>query len=187
MSVLHNRNHPQTADAHDEPQGLALVAADRRADGEVRKIAIERRRVIIERRVAGIAMRIGVAASAYRGVALSLDTTRSGATFYRVSLVHRDPDLGVELYTARHDHEVVAEWRAWASYFALPKLIERAPGRFETAEAQLGAVAIGQGPRLRRRGAALSKRRPRIRWRRCVPPRRQPSLVKKEREIIATE
>jgi hypothetical protein len=187
MSVLHNRNCPQTADPHDEPRALALVAADRRADGEVRKVAIERRRVTIERRVAGIAMRIGVAASAYRGVALSLDTTRSGATFYRVSLVHRDPDLGVELYTARHDHEVVAEWRAWAGYFALPKLIEREPGRFETAEARLGAVAVGHGPKLRRRGAALSKRRPRIRWRRRVPPRRPPSIVKNEREIIGTE
>lgn len=171
MSVLHNGNRPQPADSHQGSRALALVAADRRADGEVRKVAIERRQVTIERRVAGIAMRIGVAASAYRGVALSLGSTRSGATFYRVSLVHRDPDLGVELYTARHDHEVVAEWQAWADYFALPKLIEREPGRFETTGAQLGAVAVGHGPKLRRRGGALSKRRPAIRWRRRVAHR----------------
>jgi hypothetical protein len=187
MSVLHNWSRPQTAVSHEGSGAFVFIAADRRADGAVRNVAIERRQVIIERRVAGIAMRIGIAASAYRGVALSLGSTRSGTTFYRVSLVHRDPDLGVELYAARHDRDVVAEWRAWATYFALPKLVEREPGRFETAEIQLGAVAIGHGLKLRRRGAALSKRRPRIRLRRRVPPRRPSRSVKNEREIICYE
>ena len=77
--------------------------------------------------------------------------------------------------------------RAWAAYFALPKLVEREPGRFETAETQLGAVAIGRGLKLRRRGATLSKRRPAIRLRRRVPPRRPSRLVKNEREIICYE
>ena len=187
MSVLHKGSHPQTAVLHEGQRGLVFVAADRRADGAKRNVSIERRHVLIERRVAGIAMRIGLAASAYRGVALLLDATRSGAAFYRVSLVHRDPDLTVELYAAHHDRDVVAEWQAWAAYFVLPKLVEREPGRFETAEATLGAVAIGRGLRLRRRGAILSKRRPRIRLRRRVPLSYAPRRVKGEREIISYE
>lgn len=187
MSISNIKSRPQAAVARQEPRAFMLVAVDRRADGAVREVAIARRRVFIARRIAGIDMRIAVATSAYRGVALSLATTAAGASFWRVSLVHRDPDLGVELYSACDDRDVVAEWQAWASYFALPKLIERAAERFEIAETQLGAVMIGHGLKRRRRGAALSKRRPRIRLRRLAPPHRTLNCVKNEREIISYE
>lgn len=187
MSVLQSENRSRPTVPYTESQAITWVAADRRADGASRKVSIGRAHVLIERKLAGIAMRIGVATSAYRGIALSLGTTRSGASLYRVSLTHRDPDLSVDLYSAQHDRDIVAQWGAWAAYFALPKLVEREPGRFETAEKQLGAVALGKGRKLRRRGATLSKRRPRIGLRRRVPRRPVPQLVQNEREIICYE
>ncbi len=57
---------------------FTFEAADRRADGALRRVSVDARRVRIERRIGGIAMQIGLMASAYRGVALSLAATNSG-------------------------------------------------------------------------------------------------------------
>ena len=187
MSILSIGSGPLTADPRPPSQAFAFVAADRRADGALRNIAIERGRVRIERRIGGIAMRIGLAVSAYRGVALSLAATGLGGTCYKISLVHRDCDLDVELHAALDDRGIVAEWQRWAVYFALPKLIEREPGRFETADVQLGALTIGPRSKPRRRGALLSKRRGRIHRRRRSPMRRMSRVLTGEREIICYE
>jgi hypothetical protein len=175
------------AAANKDSKTFTFIAADRRADGALRHVSIDARRVRIERRIGGIAMRIGLMASAYRGVALSLVPTKAGGTGYRVSLVHRDRDLDIELHAALDEADGLAMWRDWATYFALPKLVERAPDCFETAAASLGALTLGPRPKLRRRGATLSKRRPSIRLRRRVPFRHETLVFGGEREIISYE
>ena len=144
----------------------SLNACDARADGSQREVTLARGQILIRRRLNGIDMKVGVPARAYRGVVLSLLQSSSGNAFYRINLWHRDPDLAVTLHEALDDREIVAEWKSWAKYFGLPKFIEREPGQIEGAEQNLGAVALGRGWKIRRRGAALSKRRPRILTRR---------------------
>ena len=165
---------------------FARVAADPRADGALRNVSITGRRVEIARRVAGISMRIRIATSAYRGVALSVAAARAGGTCYRVSLVHRDPDLDVELYAALHDRDVFTEWQRWAAYFVLPRLVERGLRRFETIAREFGSIAVA-APKPRRRGAILSKRRPRMRLKRHVPAPRPIRILPSEAEITSYE
>ena len=148
------------------PAAQTLCASDGRADGAQRKISISRERILISRRVAGIAMNIDVPSRAYRGVVLTLDASVCGQSLYRISLWHHDADLVVTLAEASHDCDIVAEWKGWAKFFCLPKFVERDPGRLEGAEATLGALTLGRCERLRRRGATLSKRRPRALLRR---------------------
>ncbi|HWG03659.1 MAG TPA: DUF6101 family protein [Beijerinckiaceae bacterium] len=175
------------AAANKEAKAFTFVTADRRADGALRHVSIDARSVRIERRIGGIAMHIGLMASAYRGVALSLAPTNAGGACYRVRLVHRDRDLDVELATALDEVDGSVLWRDWAAYFALPKLVERAPDRFETMATPLGALTIGPRPAVRRRGAALAKRRPSIRLRRRMPPPRAAQVFGGEREIVSYE
>ncbi len=143
-------------------------AGDARADGASREISFGRGQVLIRREIHGIKMRVGIPALAYQGVVLSLLVSPAGHSLYRIGLRHNDPDLCVTLREAQDDGDIVAEWKHWARIFALPKFIEREPGLLEGGEPMLGALTLGRGLRLRRRGAALSKRRPR------APLRRKP-------------
>jgi hypothetical protein len=186
MSVQLNRFSSDSS-VYRGSRNFAAVASDRRADGAERYVLVERSRVLIERRVRGIAMRIDIATSAYHGIGLSLTPTPSGGTCYKLTLVHRDTDLDVELYAALHDRDILAEWQGWAAYLALPRLLEREPGRFQNAMTQIGATTIGPRQKLRRRGAVLSKRRPRIRMRRRVPGRGPTRVLTGAREIISYE
>ena len=101
----------------------SMRASDARADGAVRDISFARGEILIRRRVHGIEMKVGVAASAYRGVVLSLVDLPSGQALYRIRLAHRDADLDVTLHEAADDRDIVAEWKFWAKRFALPKFI----------------------------------------------------------------
>lgn len=154
----------------------SMRASDARADGATRDISFARGEILIRRRVSGIDMKVGVPASNYRGVVLSLEDQPVGQTLYRIRLAHRDPDLDVTLHEARDDRDIVAEWKFWARRFLLPKFIEREPGHLEGAERMLGAVTLGRGGIRRRRGATLTKRRPRMPLRRKPPARANGSI-----------
>ncbi len=105
-------------------------------------------------------------AHAWSGVVLALDETPSGRAAYRVKLWHaQDPERTVCLLETFDNAEILAEWTRWAVHFGLPKFIEREPGRIEGAERRLAF----QAPSLRRRGATIANRRPRILRRRFVP------------------
>ena len=143
---------------------------DVRADGGHRQVGFDRFQVVIERRLNGVEMHIGLPTASYQGVVLALETSASGRAFYRVKLWHpNDRELNVSLFEALESTDVVAEWKRWAEYFGLPKFIEREPGRLEGAERQIGQVKLGRANGLRRRGAAMSKRRPRVLSRRKPP------------------
>lgn len=148
-----------------EIHGLEAMGrqADARADGGERDVWVERERVLIGRRLSGARMRVSVPMQAYRGVVLSLMPSNAGQDVFRVSLVHGDHDLSVTLAEAFDDREIMATWKSWASYLRLPKLVERAPGRVEAADRQVGAIVLGDRLVLRRRGATMNSRRSRRR------------------------
>lgn len=165
-----------------------LRQEDRRADGAVREVRLERRAILISRRFQGIEMQVGVPVSAYRGIVLTLAGDSFGRPFYRLSLQHADADLSVELMQTHADDDIVAEWKYYAAYFSLPKFIERQPGVLEGAERRIGHVALGRARPQRRRGATLTARRPRILTRR-KPGRGEPlrAVHRGERVIICYE
>ena len=147
-------------------QAKRLRQEDRRADGAVREVRLDARAVVISRRYQGIDMQVGVPVSAYHGIVLSLTGDAFGRPFYKLSLRHADPDLSVELLQTHADDDIVAEWKYYAAFFGLPKFIERQPGELEGADLRLGRVTLGRARPQRRRGAAVSKRRPRVLTRR---------------------
>ena len=144
-----------------------FIASDPRADGRRREVMLARGRVQIARSVAGVRMNISLAASAYRGVVLRLRGVEDGRFSYEIELAHRDPDLSVTLLEASDDSEVQAEWRLWARFLGLPALVEREEGRAEPDSARLGELIVNQR-KPRRRGGAMSRRRPRFLTRRKV-------------------
>jgi hypothetical protein len=144
-----------------------IVASDPRADGRRREVMLARGRVQIARSVAGVRMKISLAASAYRGVVLRLRGLEEQQFSYEVELAHRDPDLSVTLLEANDDSEVQAEWRLWAKFLGLPALVEREEGRSEPDATQLGELMVGQR-KPRRRGAAMARRRARFLTRRKI-------------------
>lgn len=159
----------------------ALIRVDARADDRCREVAFGPGAVMIARRVSGIAMRIRVPLSSYRGVALWL---AEGRTLHRIELLHRDPDLSVPLGEAADPQEIAAEWTAWADSLALPRLFEGEPCRLEEMRTQCGGLL----PAPRRRGSALARRRTRFsRRRRMGALERLATAYRGEREIIASE
>ena len=144
-----------------------IVAADPRADGRRREVMLARGRVQIARSVAGVRMKISLAASAYRGVVLRLRGFEEQRFSYEIELAHRDPDLSVTLLEASDDSEIQAEWRLWAKFLGLPALVEREEGRPEPDATRLGELVVTQR-KPRRRGGAMARRRPRFLTRRKV-------------------
>lgn len=169
-------------------QAKRLRQEDRRADGAVRDVRIEARSVLISRRFQGIDMQVGVPVRAYVGVVLSLTADAIGQPVYRISLRHVDTDLTVELLETSDDGDIVAEWKRWATYFGLPKFLERQPGELESAERRVGSVALGRARPQRRRGAAVTQRRPRILTRRKPGrPQADTAVYRGERVIVCYE
>src|SRR5260370_13694425 len=78
-------------------QPLRIEASDPRADNRRRVIDVAGDAVVIHRSVAGVAMAIRVAASAYSGAALRVTGLQDGRFHYEAKLLHRDPDLSVSL------------------------------------------------------------------------------------------
>jgi len=152
-----------------------FAAPDPRADGRRRVIRLDSDNVHIARVVAGVAMNVTVATSAYRGVALRVVGAQDDGFTYEISLVHADPDLCVALAQADDDLDVQAEWRLWARVLGLPALVERVVGRDEPDRPLIGRVAARVAAP-RRRGKAIAERRARFLTRRkvgrlelCVP------------------
>lgn len=155
-----------------------LQAADSRADDRRRSVSLGRERVTIDRSYRGIAMRLSVPVSAYRGVCVGVRTGEHGGFVYELRLDHRDPDLSVLLDEALDEARIWAEWRASAGFFGLPALIERNDG--PEAWAGVAVPAEGHGRRPKRR------LRPGIVARRAVRPEAL-ATVHREDEIIAPE
>ncbi len=155
-----------------------LVACDARADNRRRSVLLSRDRVTIDRSYRGIAMRLSVPVSAYRGVCVAVKPAAAGGFVYELRLAHRDPDLSVTLAEALDEGRIWADWRASAGYFNLPALVERNDG----PEAWVPGAEVS--PQRDRR--AKRRHRPGIVTRRAV---RLEALetVHREDEIIARD
>jgi hypothetical protein len=165
------------------PQGESVVALlpDARADGRRRRVEFSPARILIERSVAGVAMRLNLAPSAYRGVALGV-VVEDGLPAYEVALVHADPELSARLALADRESDALAALRLWADWFALPRLIEGIDG-------VLIEMETPQRPRPARRRVDLARRRrPRFLVRRKPgAPARMARVHAGEREIVCYE
>jgi hypothetical protein len=163
---------------------LSLVTGDARADQSARTVSLERRRVLISRRLDGIDMRIGVPMGSYRGVALSL--SKDDPALWQVTLVHRDPDLSIPLTVTPDDVDVIADWRSWSQFFMLPALLETEPGQFLASLETRPARATSASAKPRRRGRLLTRRRARFLVRRkSGRAERLQTCFRDEDEIIA--
>ncbi|MDB5508247.1 MAG: hypothetical protein JWL93_716 [Hyphomicrobiales bacterium] len=165
------------------PDGF--TAADPRADGAIRHIAFQEGRVLIARRVRGVAMRLDIPCSSFRGVVLSMDGVDDPV--FTIRLDHQDPELSVVVHEAGDDADVIAQWRAWSKLTGLPKFLEREAGVLVDADEELGALRTGRAPAPRRRGAVAVKRRPRFLTRRRMGERQRMIRLPAEREIIARD
>ncbi len=145
---------------------VRFSAHDTRADGGIRQIELHRERVILRRAVLGMRMAINVRVSDFLGIAL-----RETEDAKVLVLVHRDPSLGIPLYTGSDDDEIAGAWQVWSDLLALPQLLEEEPAE--------------PAPRRRRRNA-IRFRRPRFLMRRRVgDTSRELAVHHGEREIIA--
>jgi len=140
---------------------IRVVACDPRSDDRRRYVDVARETVTIRRAVAGVSMAIRVKACAYRGVALRIIRLADGRFHYEVRLAHRDPDLSVQLGEGEDLAAIEAQWREWVAFLRLPALA----GRTEALDApvSIGGVELARrAPHPRRRGSALTSRRPRF-------------------------
>ena len=159
---------------------VRFSAADAAADGRSREVELTRERVVVRRAVAGIAMKLNLPMSAYRGVAIR--TSADGAS---VVLEHRDPALALELYAAPDGDGVAAEWRTWGAVLGVPLLVADEAGAAEEVFARVGAVKVSAPFVRRRRRNAIKRRRPSILLRRVVKRVAATEVYRDEREIIA--
>jgi hypothetical protein len=118
-----------------------------------------RETVVIRRVVAGISMAIRVDSNTYRGVTLRIVGFDDGRFRYVVKLLHRDPDLSVQLAEDENGAAAKALWGKWVSFFGLPAFI----GRTSCSDVQVNVAGVDLVRRLpsdRRRGRGAMARRP---------------------------
>lgn len=146
---------------------IRIEANDPRSDDRRRIVDVARGSIVIRRAVAGVTMTLRIPADAYKGVALRIAGLDDGRFHYEVKLAHRDAELAVSLAEGHDQGAIEAEWRAWVRFLRLPALVGRAQGR--DVEVNTDATDIARRiPSLRRRGRALTRRRPRFLTRRKV-------------------
>lgn len=182
-----------------------LGGHDSRADNNSRTVHFEKDRIVIMRRVSGVSMRVTMPVSKYAGIGVVLPNARETNPAFQVNLVHADPDLSVTLYKSDNPLMVDAAVSEWSRFFELPvfdcAVHTEASGsadalagsvhgdiieRTDAASESMGALAIGNARKVRRRGAVLSKRRPRLYSRRkSGDGQRMEAVYASEREIIA--
>jgi hypothetical protein len=171
-----------------DPHGLPLrfQAPDAAADGGERRVTLESGRVVVDRMVRRVAMRIAVPLSTFTGVAMRVapgDLPEDDRV--EVVLAHRDRALDVPLADAPHDGDALADWRSWGRALNLPLLVEDLDGTRRTPGTRLGALEVSR-PRPRRGRGFLKGRRTRFQAKRSVGRLTDETPVRRgEREIIA--
>ncbi len=156
----------------------SFQAGDSRSDDRRRSVLLSRDRITIDRSYHGIAMRLCVPVSAYRGVCVGVRAGENGGFVYELRLAHRDPDLSVLLAETQDESLIWAEWRASARFFGLPALIERNDGP------EIWGASLSAGECHDRR--VKHRHRPGIVARRAARPESM-ATVYREDEIIARD
>jgi hypothetical protein len=137
------------------------------SEGGLCDILLEKTRVLLTRRLGGVAMKIAVPIAAYRGVVVRVLAGAVEPPPIEVALVHQDRALDVPLWRATDDRAAVSEWRRWSGALDLPLLFERFDGSLVTLERRSGTVAIGPS-HPRRPRVSRERLRPRFLRRRRI-------------------
>jgi hypothetical protein len=193
--------HEATFD-HGKHQGLAsCIAYDPRADGKRRTVLLGERYVVIRRRLHGVKMHVAIPFENYRGIEIAHADDPAGRQF-RLSLVHRDPDLCVAIIISRDEAGVTNALRHWAARFAAPgaadAIMEPEPkgasasGAHSSAKQSesvaAGCLQTGEPVALRSCGFARARRKlSPVKRQRGRTSRRAPIVFRGEREIICYE
>ena len=138
-----------------------IESFDSRADGQRRRITLARDRIVIDRALQGVEMRVALDPLQYQGVLLDTLVAEATDVLWRISLRHTDPDLTVTLAFTDREAEALDLQNKWSRYFSLPRCVETADGGVE--------LQTTRGPPSpRRRGRATLRRRNRFLTRRKV-------------------
>lgn len=144
---------------------LRFSAGDAGADERKRDVELHRERVIVRRRVRGMAMTLDLPMADFLGVSLRV-IRRGKVETVCLTLEHRDSDLSITLYRSGNSDDVVAEWQSWAQALQRPLLIADDGGALHELFARLGPLRLGVIAARRRRRTPMKGRRPSIGWRR---------------------
>jgi len=160
--------------------------SDARADGATRTVELYCDRVLVERTVRGIAMRLKVPVSGFLGVSVRRVAEPEGSDAVAVTLEHRDPGLSIPLARSAQE-DGVAEWRRWAGALARPLLVAGPDGALYAVSDSIGALMVGAAGARRRRRTSMKRRGARHAARRATPRIATNLVHRGEREIIAPE
>jgi hypothetical protein len=168
---------------------VRFSAEDAAADGRTRWVEIDRDRVLVQRTVRGIRMRLNLPLAAFLGVAVRLLPARvEQDDAIAIVLEHRDSTLSVPLHVANETDDIVADWQVWGRVLRQRLLVAEGDGTLRQPFATIGTLMLGQVVRRRRRRSALKGRRPMIFSRRAQTRLAEyPVVHRGEREIIAPE
>jgi uncharacterized protein DUF6101 len=161
-------------------------ASDARADGATRTVELYSDRVLVERTVRGIPMRLKVPVTGFLGVSVRRVAEPEGCEAVAVTLEHRDPGLSILLARSAQE-DAVAEWRRWADALARPLLVAGPDGALYTVSDSIGALMVRAANTRRRRRTSMKSRGPRFAARRATPRTVGNPIIHREREIIAPE
>lgn len=172
-----------------DPYALPVryAARDEGADGNIRRIELDRARVVLKRAVRGIHMKVGVPVAEFRGVTLRTLPPEGGEpAAVAVVLEHCDQGLSVPLFVAPEGDDAFAQWKCWGRVLGVPLLVVESDGTLREPFRRIGRIELGKpAPRRRRRGAIRSRRPSILLRRKPGRPGAEPTVHRGEREIIA--
>jgi hypothetical protein len=149
------------------------------------EIYIDRTRVIIKRRIAGVPVRVIVPANGFDGVMVRIvPGAAPGNITAALILKHPDSALSITLAETENSDELAVLWSRWAQTLKLPMLVCDLGGEVKPIDAFCATPAANPAPRRKLR--LLTGRRPRFLNRR-IPGTvtAAPAVFGHEREIIA--
>jgi hypothetical protein len=165
---------------------LRFAVPDERTDDGTRIVEIGHDRVLLQRSVRGVRMRLRIPLDGFLGVAVRALVSTGEADRIAITLEHRDPSLSILLHVGEEVDELLAEWQLWGRILGRPLLIAGLDGSLRPPVAMLGALVNGETAPRRRRRTPLRKRRPYFFARRKgFAVRLAPMVHRGEREIIA--
>ena len=162
---------------------FVLPAAGATSNGEAFVIERDRARICRTFTANGPTMEVAVPLSAYRGVAVRMESTGdNGEVRAFIQLLHTDTALTVTLAESDMPENLAADWQAWGRTLGLPLLVVGQDG-------SIGEPLAGHGlnaarPKPRRYHSYFAKRRPRFLTRRKTGVSNNVERIR-GREIIA--
>jgi hypothetical protein len=130
--------------------------------GDAQDFRIDLKEAAVIKRIGSAGPALTVPFAEYRGVAVRIDGGhKAGDVRATLELLHADPALTIALAMVDDVDRVEADWREWGRALDLPLLIIAPDGTVGVALARPGALLM-LSPKMRRRPAHFTRRRPRF-------------------------